>query len=95
MRPTTGSTAFVSVTAFRDNARALRTRAGYFREGAEQFPIIVRFRPDDCLTSRDLESLSVRTRRPIEASEETGAAGLGQPQVVVTCGSDDITSKSM
>ncbi|HZL93063.1 MAG TPA: efflux RND transporter permease subunit, partial [Vicinamibacterales bacterium] len=36
-------------------------RAGYFREGGEQFPITVRLRPDDRLTSRDLESISVRT----------------------------------
>jgi HAE1 family hydrophobic/amphiphilic exporter-1 len=42
-------------------------RAGYFREGGEQFPIIVRLRPDDRLTSRDLESMSVRTPAPENA----------------------------
>jgi HAE1 family hydrophobic/amphiphilic exporter-1 len=42
-------------------------RAGYFREGGEQFPITVRLRPDDRLTSRDLESISVRTPAPDNA----------------------------
>jgi HAE1 family hydrophobic/amphiphilic exporter-1 len=42
-------------------------RAGYFREGGEQFPITVRLRPDDRLTSRDLESMSVRTPAPENA----------------------------
>jgi HAE1 family hydrophobic/amphiphilic exporter-1 len=42
-------------------------RAGYFRDGGEQFPITVRLRPDDRLTSRDLESLSVRTPAPQSA----------------------------
>jgi HAE1 family hydrophobic/amphiphilic exporter-1 len=42
-------------------------RAGYFRESGEQFPITVRLRPDDRLTSRDLESMSVRTPPPDNA----------------------------
>jgi HAE1 family hydrophobic/amphiphilic exporter-1 len=42
-------------------------RAGYFREGGEQFPITVRLRPDDRLTGRDLESMSVRTPAPDNA----------------------------
>jgi HAE1 family hydrophobic/amphiphilic exporter-1 len=55
-----------------DVARTVETgisgrRAGYFREGGEQFPITVRLRPDDRLTSRDLESMSVRTPAPDNA----------------------------
>jgi HAE1 family hydrophobic/amphiphilic exporter-1 len=47
-------------------ARSVQTsvggsRAGYFREGGEQFPIVVRLRPEDRLTAQDLESISVRT----------------------------------
>jgi HAE1 family hydrophobic/amphiphilic exporter-1 len=47
-------------------ARSVQTsvggsRAGYFREGGEQFPILVRLRPEDRLTAQDLESISVRT----------------------------------
>jgi HAE1 family hydrophobic/amphiphilic exporter-1 len=36
-------------------------RAGYFREGGEQFPIVVRLRPEDRLTAQDLQGISVRT----------------------------------
>ena len=47
-------------------ARAVQTsvggmRAGYFREGGEQFPIVVRLRPEDRLTAQDLEGIAVRT----------------------------------
>ena len=47
-------------------ARAVQTsvggmRAGYFGEGGEQFPIIVRLRPQDRLTAQDLDGISVRT----------------------------------
>jgi HAE1 family hydrophobic/amphiphilic exporter-1 len=47
-------------------ARAVQTsiggsRAGYFREGGEQFPIVVRLRPEDRLTAQDLDGISVRT----------------------------------
>jgi len=38
------------------------SRAGYFREGGEQFPITVRLRPQDRLTSDDLSGIAVRTR---------------------------------
>ena len=49
-----------------DVARTLQTslggsRAGYFREGGEQFPIMVRLRPEDRLTTQDLDGISVRT----------------------------------
>jgi HAE1 family hydrophobic/amphiphilic exporter-1 len=49
-----------------DVARTVQTslggsRAGYFREGGEQFPIVVRLRPEDRLTSHDLDGISVRT----------------------------------
>jgi HAE1 family hydrophobic/amphiphilic exporter-1 len=49
-----------------DVARAVQTsvagsRAGYFREGGEQFPIVVRLRPGDRLTAQDLDSIAVRT----------------------------------
>ncbi len=37
------------------------SRAGYFREGGEQFPIMVRLRPEDRLTSEDLSGIAVRT----------------------------------
>jgi len=37
------------------------TRAGVFREGGEEFPIVVRLRPEDRLTTLDLASVSVRT----------------------------------
>ena len=37
------------------------TRAGYFREGGEQFPIVVRLRPDDRLTAEDLGGIAVKT----------------------------------
>ncbi len=36
-------------------------RAGYFREGGDQFPITVRLRPEDRLTVEDLGNISVRT----------------------------------
>jgi HAE1 family hydrophobic/amphiphilic exporter-1 len=36
------------------------SRAGYFREGGEQFPIMVRLRPEDRLTTQDLGGISVR-----------------------------------
>jgi hydrophobic/amphiphilic exporter-1 (mainly G- bacteria), HAE1 family len=49
-----------------DVARAVQTsvggsRAGYFREGGEQFPIVVRLRPEDRRTAQDLEGISVKT----------------------------------
>jgi HAE1 family hydrophobic/amphiphilic exporter-1 len=49
-----------------DVARSVQTsvggsRAGYFRDGGEQFPITVRLQPEDRLTSQDLGSISVRT----------------------------------
>ena len=37
------------------------SRAGYYREGGEQFPITVRLRPGDRLTADDLSAVSVRT----------------------------------
>jgi HAE1 family hydrophobic/amphiphilic exporter-1 len=36
-------------------------RAGVFREGGDEFPIVVRLQPEDRLTSLDLGSASVRT----------------------------------
>jgi HAE1 family hydrophobic/amphiphilic exporter-1 len=47
-------------------AQAIQTsvggsRAGYFREGGDQFPVTVRLRPEDRLTSRDLGNISVKT----------------------------------
>ncbi len=47
-------------------ARAVQTsvggsRAGYFREGGEQFPIMVRLRPEDRLTAQDLGNIAVKT----------------------------------
>ena len=49
-----------------DVAQAVQTnvggsRAGYFREGGEQFPITVRLRPEDRLTAQDLDNISVKT----------------------------------
>jgi HAE1 family hydrophobic/amphiphilic exporter-1 len=35
-------------------------RAGYFREGGDQFPIMVRLRPEDRLTRQDLGGIAVR-----------------------------------
>jgi HAE1 family hydrophobic/amphiphilic exporter-1 len=37
------------------------SRAGVFREGGEEFPIIVRLQPEDRLTTLDLSSVPVRT----------------------------------
>jgi HAE1 family hydrophobic/amphiphilic exporter-1 len=37
------------------------SRAGYFREQGEQFPIVVRLRPEDRLTTQDLDGIAVRT----------------------------------
>ncbi len=37
------------------------SRAGYFREGGEQFPVTVRLRPEDRLTLQDLDAIAVRT----------------------------------
>lgn len=47
-------------------ARAVQTslggsRAGYFREGGEQFPVVVRLRPEDRLTRQDLGNIAVKT----------------------------------
>jgi hydrophobic/amphiphilic exporter-1 (mainly G- bacteria), HAE1 family len=47
-------------------ARAVQTsvggsRAGYYREGGEQFPIVVRLRPEDRLTAQDLDGIAVKT----------------------------------
>jgi HAE1 family hydrophobic/amphiphilic exporter-1 len=36
------------------------SRAGMFREGGEEFPIVVRLQPEDRLTTLDLASISVR-----------------------------------
>lgn len=52
--------------AVQDVAAAVQTgvagrRAGYFREGGEQFPISVRLRPDDRLAADDLRGLPIRT----------------------------------
>jgi HAE1 family hydrophobic/amphiphilic exporter-1 len=49
-----------------DVGRAIQTnvggsRAGYFREGGEQFPVMVRLRPEDRLTLQDLDAIAVRT----------------------------------
>ncbi|MFO7589039.1 MAG: efflux RND transporter permease subunit [Gemmatimonadota bacterium] len=46
--------------------RAIQTnvggsRAGYFREGGQQFPVTVRLRPEDRLTVQDLDAIAVRT----------------------------------
>ncbi|MFW6193450.1 MAG: efflux RND transporter permease subunit, partial [Gemmatimonadota bacterium] len=50
----------------REVAQAIETnvggsRAGFFRDGGEQFDVMVRLRPDDRLTSRDLRNISVKT----------------------------------
>jgi len=37
------------------------TRAGSFRDGGDEFPITVRLRPEDRLSSLDLDNISVRT----------------------------------
>lgn len=37
------------------------SRAGYFREGGEQFPITVRLRPEDRQTASDLSGVTVKT----------------------------------
>lgn len=37
------------------------SRAGMFRVGGDEFPIIVRLRPEDRLTAQDLDNISVRT----------------------------------
>ena len=37
------------------------SQAGVFREGGEEFPIVVRLQPDDRLTTQDLASVPVRT----------------------------------
>ncbi|MGB5304588.1 MAG: efflux RND transporter permease subunit, partial [Gemmatimonadota bacterium] len=37
------------------------SRAGYFREGGEQYPVTVRLRPEDRLTLQDLDAIAVRT----------------------------------
>jgi HAE1 family hydrophobic/amphiphilic exporter-1 len=49
-----------------DVGRAVQTsvggsRAGYFREGGDQFPVNVRLREEDRLTALDLEDIAVRT----------------------------------
>jgi len=49
-----------------DVGRAIQTnvggsRAGYFREGGEQYPVTVRLRPEDRLTLQDLDAIAVRT----------------------------------
>ncbi|MEJ2546807.1 MAG: efflux RND transporter permease subunit [Gemmatimonadota bacterium] len=36
-------------------------RAGYYREGGDQFPVTVRLRPEDRLTLQDLDAIAVRT----------------------------------
>jgi HAE1 family hydrophobic/amphiphilic exporter-1 len=36
-------------------------RAGYFREGGDQFPVTVRLRPEDRLTLQDLDAIAVRS----------------------------------
>jgi hydrophobic/amphiphilic exporter-1 (mainly G- bacteria), HAE1 family len=49
-----------------DVARAVQLsvgggRAGAFRDGGEEYPIVVRLRPEDRLTTIDLDNISVRT----------------------------------
>lgn len=51
----------------RQVAQAIQTsvggsRAGYFRVGGDEFPIVVRLRPEDRLTIQDLDNISVETR---------------------------------
>jgi HAE1 family hydrophobic/amphiphilic exporter-1 len=50
----------------REVAMAVQTsvggsRAGYFREEGQQFPVVVRLRPEDRLTAQDLDAVSVKT----------------------------------
>ena len=50
-----------------DVARTVQTsiggsRAGQFRVGGDEYPIVVRLRPKDRLTTQDLDAISVRTR---------------------------------
>ena len=51
------------------------SRAGVYREGGEEFPITVRLRPEDRLTTNDLSNVSVRTNRgeiiPVSAVMQT------------------------
>ena len=70
-------------------ARAVQTsvggsRAGYFREGGQQFPILVRLRPEDRLTAQDLGGIPVRTPDdqmvPVSALVER-VAGRGPTEV--------------
>jgi len=49
-----------------DVGRAVQTnvagsRAGYYREGGQQYPVMVRLRPEDRLTLQDLDAIAVRT----------------------------------
>ncbi len=49
-----------------DVARAVQTnvggsRAASFRQGGDQFPIVVRLRPEDRLSIKDLDNVSIRT----------------------------------
>jgi HAE1 family hydrophobic/amphiphilic exporter-1 len=49
-----------------DVARVIQTnvggsRAGAFREGGDEFPILVRLRPEDRLSPQDLKNISIRT----------------------------------
>ena len=37
------------------------SRAGQFRVGGDEFPIVVRLRPEDRLTTQDLDDIAVRT----------------------------------
>jgi len=37
------------------------SRAGQFRVGGEEFPIVVRLRPEDRLSTQDLDNIAVRT----------------------------------
>lgn len=37
------------------------SRAGYFRQEGQQFPVVVRLRPEDRLTAQDLDAISVKT----------------------------------
>jgi HAE1 family hydrophobic/amphiphilic exporter-1 len=60
--------------------RAIQTsiggsRAGMFRVGGDEFPIIVRLRPEDRLTVQDLDNISVRTA----AGEVIPVSALLQP----------------
>lgn len=64
-------------------ARAVQTsvggsRAGAFRVGGDEFPIVVRLRPEDRLTTQDLDDISVRTAQgqtlPVSVLVETERA---------------------